>query len=134
MATPANDKAFLYALFDKAEQSKAAFGIEQIEDSKQIICENFALSVFSKADEEDRKGMTSRTTAMSFYAAAIFLDILDQFGPADEEISEKRVYAKWRSAEIMKALKEGRTPDPPAANTNVCDITILNSIINHLPV
>jgi vacuolar protein sorting-associated protein VTA1 len=45
--------------------------------------ENFALKVFSSADEEDRKGQGSRSTAKKFLAAANFLEVLKIFPKED---------------------------------------------------
>lgn len=114
MKVDAVDKTFLYGLFEKAEKSKVAFGISTIEDEKATICENFAMSVFQKADDEDRVAVATMKTAKTFYAAATFFDILEQFGALDEEVMEKRKYSKWRAAEIIHALKEGRRPTAPA--------------------
>merc|ERR1711937_522416 len=52
------------------------------------------------------------------YAAASFLEILQQFyqdNDDSEEVAEqkkKSVYCKWKSTEILRAIKEGRTPTP----------------------
>jgi vacuolar protein sorting-associated protein VTA1 len=119
MKIVASDQTFLYALFEKAEHNKILFGIDKIESNKEVICENFAFTVFSNADNEDRSGAATMATAKSFYAASIFLDILEQFNPSmEEEVLEKRKYAKWRSSEIIKALKEGRAPSAPTAKVN----------------
>jgi hypothetical protein len=51
------------------------------------------VTVFMRADEEDKAGNASKTTAKIFYSAGTFFDILDQFGPVDEEVginSERR--------------------------------------------
>ena len=109
------DRSFLFALFDKAEAQKASLNIQSIEDQRKSICENFAVSVFAQADDEDRAGNSSMETARAFYASSIFFDVLEQFDPDLEvDIAEKRKYAKWRSAEIMKSIKEGRAPAPPS--------------------
>lgn len=34
---------------------------------EQVVCETFALTVFSKADEEDRNGSANKETARLFY-------------------------------------------------------------------
>lgn len=50
---------------------------------------------------------------MAFQAAANFMELLGLFNTgASEEIASKRVYAKWKVTEILKALREGRRPDP----------------------
>ena len=95
-----------------------------------FLCRAFAQKVFDKADFEDREGMANKETARTFYAAATFLQILEQFetkttssssteeGGDDEDVTaanddRKRIlYAKWKATEILKALKEGRTPTP----------------------
>lgn len=51
-------------------------------------------------------------TFLFFIIASSFFDILEQFGDIDEEITSKNKYSKWKATEIMKALKEGRTPEP----------------------
>lgn len=45
------------------------------------------------------------------------MDVLDQFGPLDEDFKGKRKYAKWKAAYIHNCLKNGETPLPgPAEN------------------
>jgi len=83
-----------------------------------FLSRKFATRVFDKADGEDRMGMANKNTAKTFYAAATFLQILEQFyddGDESEERADDRkriVYAKWKATEILKALKEGREPAP----------------------
>ncbi len=60
-----------------------------------------------------------RNTARTFYAAGTFLDILKQFGEPSEDVLEKTRYSKWKAADILKALKEGRTPAPGAPGENL---------------
>ena len=85
-------------------------------DEAAFLCRKFATTVFEKADNEDRHGAASKTTARAFYAAASFLQILEQFEPegseANEEDRKRILYAKWKATDILKALKEGRTPTP----------------------
>ncbi|CAM9846272.1 unnamed protein product, partial [Heterosigma akashiwo] len=72
----------------------------------------FAHAVFARADEEDRAGLADKGTARTFYAAANFYDALAQFGDLAPEPLQKKKYAKWKAAEILKAVKEGRDPAP----------------------
>jgi vacuolar protein sorting-associated protein VTA1 len=87
-------------------------------DEAHLLCSKFATKIFDKADQEDRTGGSTKETAKTFYAAASFLEILQQFYQDDddsEELAEQKkkvVYAKWKATDIMKALKEGRTPTP----------------------
>jgi len=41
--------------------------------------ENFALRVFASADDEDRRGVATQTTAKKFLAASTFFDVLNVF-------------------------------------------------------
>jgi len=71
--------------------------------------------VFQRADAIDQAGNADRTTAQTFYAAASFFEILKQFNESrelDPDIKQMAIYAKWKAAEILKALKEGRKPLP----------------------
>lgn len=87
-------------------------------DESKFLCEKFAEKIFDKADQEDRAGGADRNTARTFYAAASFLEILQQFYQDDDDSEEvveqkkKSVYCKWKSTEILKAIKDGRTPTP----------------------
>jgi vacuolar protein sorting-associated protein VTA1 len=56
--------------------------------------------------------VTIRKTAKTFLAASIFLELLRVFGDLDPEVAEKIKYAKFKAADIIRALKEGRTPTP----------------------
>merc|ERR1719491_388754 len=67
---------------------------------------------------EDRAGEANKNTASTFYATASFLEILQQFHEENDDSEEfveqkkKAVYCKWKATEILKAIKEGRTPTP----------------------
>lgn len=96
---------------------------------KYSICREFSMSVFDKADSEDRSGLSDKNTAKTFYASATFLDILKQFHNMDEETDEmieeekKSFYAKWKATEILKAIKEGRDIKPGGYGTEEPDDT-----------
>jgi vacuolar protein sorting-associated protein VTA1 len=45
-------------------------------------------------------------------AASLFLEVLRVFGDLDQETQDKIKYAKFKAADIIKALKEGRVPMP----------------------
>jgi hypothetical protein len=49
--------------------------------------EGFALSVFAKADKQDRAGRADVNTAKTFYAASIFFEVLLQFGELQPDVS-----------------------------------------------
>ena len=55
-----------------------------------------------------------RKTAKTFLAASVFLELLKVFGELDGETAQKVKYAKFRATDIIKAIKEGRSPSAPA--------------------
>ena len=63
--------------------------------------------------------MSTRNTARTFYAAGPFFDILKQFGELEIDVQEKTKYCKFKAADILKAIKEGRTPKPGAPGEEV---------------
>lgn len=117
LATSPAGKGCLGELLGSLEEEKQAMDSFTRDESK-FLCEKFAEKIFDKADQEDRSGQANRNTARTFYAAASFLEILQQFhadNDGSEEVAEqkkKSVYCKWKATEILKAIKEGRTPTP----------------------
>lgn len=115
LATSPAGKASLGELLENLEGEKEVMDSFTRDESK-FLCTKFAEKIFDKADLEDRAGEANKNTARTFYAAASFLEILQQFHGDDdnsEEVSEqkkKSVYCKWKATEILKAIKEGRAP------------------------
>ena len=103
-------KDLLSTLLATLEHDKLSLDLGP-EDARH--CTDFALGIFGRADRADRAGARTRTTAMTFYAASIFLEILNQFSELGPEMLMKQRYAAWRAADVRKALGEGREPDPP---------------------
>lgn len=101
----------LQALMGKLEKDKAVLQLDSKGDA--LYCENFALTVFNRADRVDRAGRADKATAVTFYAASYFFEILRQFGDPQPDTVQKQRYAAWRAAEINRAVKEGRKPEPP---------------------
>ena len=119
-ASPAA-KACLGELLGDLEKEKPAMD-NFTRDEAAFLCRKFADGIFNKADAEDRAGKASKVTAKTFYAAASFLQMLEQFVDEDaesEQLAEDKkqiVYSKWKSTEILKAIKEGREPTPGGYN------------------
>ncbi|KAG6529210.1 hypothetical protein ZIOFF_011406 [Zingiber officinale] len=84
----------------------------QLGPEDNLYVEGFASNLFAKADKQDRAGRADLNTAKTFYAASIFFEILYQFGELRPEIEQKQKYAVWKAADIRKALKEVRKPEP----------------------
>jgi len=110
-------KGCLAELLGALEQEKPAMD-NFTRDEAAFLCRKFSEGVFNKADAEDRAGRASKSTAKVFYAAASFLQMLEQFYDEDdeseqvEEDKKRIVYSKWKATEILKAIKEGREPTP----------------------
>ncbi|CAI5730728.1 unnamed protein product [Peronospora farinosa] len=102
---------YLLSLMDRLEGEKEKLPEFTQEEGKEI-CEDFAMEIFSKADDEDRTGIATKSTARTFYAAGTFFDILHQFGDISEDVQEKRRYCKYKAATILKAIKNGKVPTP----------------------
>jgi vacuolar protein sorting-associated protein VTA1 len=62
------------ATFAQCEKDKPA--VQPNEETDRVYCENFALTVFRRADKVDRAGRADINTCKAFYAAAIFLQVM----------------------------------------------------------
>lgn len=101
--------ALLVSLMNQLEKDRKSLTLGPDDG---LYVEGFASNVFAKADKQDRAGRADLNTAKTFYAASIFFEILHQFGELQPEIEQKQKYAVWKAAEIRKAIKEGRRPEP----------------------
>ncbi|EXB63256.1 hypothetical protein L484_012446 [Morus notabilis] len=101
--------ALLISLMNQLEKDKKSL---KLGPEDNLYLEGFALNVFGKADKQDRAGRADLSTAKTFYAASIFFEIINQFGALQPDLEEKQKYAAWKAADIRKALKEGRKPNP----------------------
>ncbi|KAF9114281.1 hypothetical protein BGX27_011259 [Mortierella sp. AM989] len=111
-----SNRVFVVELLDTLEKQRKQIGDNEAISNDLVgyaYIENFALKIFSKADDEDHAGQGSQKTAKNFVAAANFLELLKVFGDIDSEVEKKIKYSKWRAAEIVKAIRDGRQPAPP---------------------
>mmetsp|Transcript_24860 Transcript_24860/g.30558 ORF Transcript_24860/g.30558 Transcript_24860/m.30558 type:complete len:313 (+) Transcript_24860:46-984(+) len=105
-------KECLGKILDSLETERKAMS-NFTKDEAYLICREFALKIFDKADSIDRAGQSDKVNAKTFYAAASFLDILRQFNNEDEksddviEEEKKSFYAKWKATDILKAIRLG---------------------------
>ena len=113
LAVSPGAKTALGNILNDLEKEKASMSNFTREES-QFLCQEFAYKIFAKADAQDRAGAANKDTAKTFYAAASFLEMLQQFedGDEDEERKKKIVYAKWKATEILKAIQQGKQPVP----------------------
>ena len=98
----------LFTVMDKLEAFKKSNQLDAEEDKLHL--EGFAIKIFSRADRVDQAGRADMSTCKAFYAASVFLEVLTQFGPLDEDLAGKQRYAAWKAADIRKAIREGRKP------------------------
>eukprot|EP00636_Phaeomonas_parva_P015897 CAMPEP_0118879960 /NCGR_PEP_ID=MMETSP1163-20130328/19617_1 /TAXON_ID=124430 /ORGANISM="Phaeomonas parva, Strain CCMP2877" /LENGTH=175 /DNA_ID=CAMNT_0006816225 /DNA_START=241 /DNA_END=764 /DNA_ORIENTATION=+ len=102
---------FLLGLVEALEAEKKSMPEFTPEEGKMIM-EKYVMGIFDVADEEDRSGAATKITAKRFYAASTFIDAMKQFGELDDALAQKQKYAKFKAADIIKAIKEGRRPTP----------------------
>ncbi|KAL0951568.1 hypothetical protein HGRIS_008250 [Hohenbuehelia grisea] len=123
----AKDNASRNVLFDLLgvlERMKEEIGPSDavdVEAASAAYVENFALRVFNMADNEDRKGNATRSTAKKFLAAANFLEVLKVFPQTyvTDTNEEKARYARWKAVDIAKAFREGRQPTAGPAGSEL---------------
>lgn len=121
-AKDAASRTLLLNLLNALERLKAQIGPNDaidIEAASAAFVENFALRVFRMADDEDREGHATRSTAKKFLAAANFFEVLKVFPKTEvsDTIDDKIKYAKWKAGDIAKAYREGRKPTPGPAGS-----------------
>ena len=104
-------------LLEQLEATKAAAQLAETREEDELYLENFALKLFAKADKADRAGARDARTAKLFYVSSVFIEILNQFGPVEQDVGEKQRYAAWRGAELSGCARDGRVPPPPPDDT-----------------
>ena len=73
---------------------------------------NFVLTVFAKADKEEREVETiTKKQAIDFKRVNDFISVLGLFGAFDPDWETKRKYCIFKAGSIMQALKVGKQPD-----------------------
>ncbi|XP_078044915.1 vesicle trafficking 1 [Augochlora pura] len=107
------ETAFLKSLMDWLETTKKQLhGNEAITNdvAAEAHIDNWALTLFRRADEKDRAGDFSRSTIQSFFTAGLLYDVLTVFGELSDEAMKHRKYAKWKATYINNCLKQGLIP------------------------
>ncbi|KAF8846042.1 DUF605-domain-containing protein [Paxillus ammoniavirescens] len=135
-AQDTGSRHLLLNLLDALERLKKEIGPNDaidIEPASAAYVENFALKVFKMADDEDRAGKATKSTAKKFLASANFFEVLRVFPKVEvSESSEPKLkYAKWKAADIAKAFREGRRPTPGPPGSQL-DPELISTTV-HLP-
>jgi hypothetical protein len=111
-------KGLLMELMDdiaaKKKSELAGELFEQYKDKEPEFIKRFATTIWKRADNTDRAGKATRQTAKAFFASSIFFQCLDQYDcPEDiKEVAPLVKYAKFKTNDILKAIKAGRKPTP----------------------
>ncbi|CAD7937819.1 unnamed protein product [Amoebophrya sp. A25] len=141
----AESEKTLISLLGKLEEMKKQNEADKLGHDRKADCrqvEEFCLAVFKRADDLDRSGECTNETAMKFFVASKFFDVLEQFDTLDfsatkgeatssgsgsaalprtgsqgqlilpDFLEEKRKYAKFKASYIRDCLKRGETPIP----------------------
>lgn len=110
--------AFTKALIESLEAEKRELPAEALAEAEapRRAVLGLAMRIFLAADNEDRAGSADRKTARLFLISSQFMEVLRVFTngePGVPEVEERMRYARWRAAEIARAVSEGRRPEHP---------------------
>lgn len=106
-------KKFLLQLMDMLEATKAQMKNEEAIQSQivgQALVEKLALSIFHKADAEDREAKFTKNLVKQFYSSGLLFDSLNYFGDLSEDLVQKKQYAKRKAMYLNKCFQTGETP------------------------
>lgn len=109
-------KTYLLKLMDSLEAKKPdlieKYGEDIMTDETQqlALVKAYALNVYKAASNQYQAGKATKKTALVFNAAAAYFEVA---GSDEPELITARKTAKFNATEIIKAIKEGRTPMPP---------------------
>jgi vacuolar protein sorting-associated protein VTA1 len=78
----------------------------------KVHFEKFITMLFISADNDDRKTGSTKKTAQKFLILSYFIEAFNVFEEIPPDWEEKRIYCKWKTADILKALKNGEKPLP----------------------
>ena len=98
---------YLSSMLNLMEVKKNEIGNVQ---SPKDHYEKFITMLFVSADTEDRKSGSTKKTAQKFLILSYFIEAFNVFEDITPEWEEKRVFSKWKAADILKALKRGEKP------------------------
>jgi len=119
-------KAYLMQELGDLENMKAAMGGISKDDAF-VSVENFILSVFARADTDERQcEKVGKEQAIAFRRAAHFIEVLNIWGPLTEEWLKRRKFCIYKAGVIMQCMKAGteaprgnpNEPEPPKNQTN----------------
>lgn len=112
--------AFVGQVMDELEKKKQNLDeatkslFQENKGSEPQFIKRFATTLFKRADDIDRAGKATKQTARTFHAASVFFQVLESYDCPEDiaEVSKLVKYAKYKTADILKALKAGKGPAP----------------------
>ncbi|KAF7514611.1 hypothetical protein G7054_g15162 [Neopestalotiopsis clavispora] len=105
---------FTTAMMDQLEEMKANNqGNTAILDDNEgrAYVEQFAQETLDRAMRPLKANKVTQQTAVTFEAAATFLQLINIWGAPGIEVEKKIKFAKWNAARILRAIKEGKDPN-----------------------
>ncbi|KAH8203571.1 hypothetical protein TruAng_002319 [Truncatella angustata] len=105
---------FTTVMMDQLEEMKANNqGNSAIlnDDEGRAEVEQFAQETLDRAVRPMKANKVSKQTAITFEAAATFLQLVNIWGPLDAETEKKIKFARWNAARILRAIREGKDPN-----------------------
>jgi vacuolar protein sorting-associated protein VTA1 len=117
-------KDIVNGIMANLESAKKAFDEPLDPEGDFEAVKTMAENVFANADSQDRDGEATIRTSHAFMTSFVLYEVLEQFGDKskDPEIQQKCKYAKWKAADIAKAIKEGRKPTRGGPNEELGDL------------
>ena len=101
--------SFLGNMLNVMESKKKE--IADVQDPREHY-EKFITMLFISADNDDRKTGSTKKTAQKFLILSYFIEAYNVFEDLRNDWEEKRIYCKWKTADILKAIKNGQQPLP----------------------
>lgn len=89
--------------------------INNVQNTKEHY-EKFITMLFVSADTEDRKSGSTKKTAQKFLILSYFIEAFNVIEELPQNWEEKRIYCKWKTADILKSIKKGEKPLPGGPN------------------
>ena len=108
-------------LFGEKELTQLNKMVTELKQNKNLLSSNaqnctlndyteFLEDFFTKVDEEDRNGTVTLKTSTNFRLLSYFIEVLNSWGPLDEDAKKVKKYCEFKAVDIFKALKNGEIP------------------------
>ena len=108
---------FIMALLDVLEAKIALYAAQIAEIDGRTEVSRAALALFSRADDDERRGVVSEAIVKLFYSSSLLFEATKQFMDDDQMdpfAAEKHKYAQVVAARMKKALASGTPYESPS--------------------